>query len=296
MGKPQDLKNKLATKADQGMQSSKKPQTVEEWIKSMAPAMNEALPKHIDIDRFTRIAMTQLRTNPVLRQCSVPSLLASIMQCAQLGLEPGLLGHAYLVPYNNRKLGTKEVQFIIGYKGLIELARRSGNIESIAAHEVCENDEFVFEYGLEEKLIHKPALKDRGKPYLYYAYAKFKGGGHQIEIMTLEDIEKIRKRSKASDNGPWQTDYDEMAKKTIIRRLSKYLPISVEVMRGIEQDETVKTEISSNMTDVVDLSSGDYEFQTDPPTTDGTSTPDPEQGGEPLVDDDGLPKDEEFPF
>lgn len=268
-----DLQNKLAARANT---PPEKPKTVEEWIQSMAPAMKEALPKHLDIDRFTRIAVTQLRTNPTLRECTVPSLLAAIMQCAQLGLEPGLLGHAYLVPFNNRKAGVKEVQFVIGYKGLIDLARRSGNIESIAAHEVCENDEFIFEYGLEEKLVHRPALTNRGKPYLYYAYAKFKGGGHQVEVMPIEDIEKIRLRSKARDNGPWQTDYDEMAKKTVIRRLAKYLPISIEVARAIAQDESVKQEIAPDMTEVLDLSDDDIKF--------GTGVPDDVTSAEETVD------------
>lgn len=254
MGKPSAVKDKLAAKAETGIRAANAPKTIEEYIHDMGPAIRQALPKHMDPDRLARVALTVIRTSPVLKQCTVPSLLAAILQAAQLGLEPGLLGHCYFVPFRNSKTGLHEVQFIIGYKGLIDLARRSGNIESIAAHEVCENDEFEFEYGLEEKLRHKPALQGRGKPYLYYAYAKFQGGGHQIEVMSVEEIEKIRKRSKAADKGPWVTDYDEMAKKTVVRRLAKYLPISVEIMRGLAQDETVKTDFSADMTEVPDIS------------------------------------------
>lgn len=254
MGKPSEVKDKLLAKAEAGVRAANAPRTIEDYIRDMGPAIRQALPKHMDADRLTRVALTVIRTNPMLRQCTVPSLLAAILQAAQLGLEPGILGHCYFVPFRNSKTGQHEVQFIIGYKGLIDLARRSGNIESIAAHEVCEGDEFEFEYGLDEKLRHKPALKDRGKPYLYYAYAKFQGGGHQIEVMSVEEIEKIRKRSRAADKGPWVTDYDEMAKKTVVRRLAKYLPISVEVMRGIAQDETVKNDISADMSEVPDVS------------------------------------------
>ncbi len=246
-----ELKEKLARKASSPARSNRPEETIRQYLERMGPEIRRALPKHLDPDRLARVALTTIRTNPKLLECNIGSLMAAVMQAAQLGLEPGILGHCYIIPYG------KEAQFIIGYRGFIDLARRSGNIQSIASHEVCEGDEFQFEYGLDEKLCHKPALKDRGEPYLYYAYAKFKGGGHSIEVMSIEEIERIRGRSKAKDSGPWITDYDEMAKKTVVRRLAKYLPISIEIMRGLEQDESVKTEITEDISEVIDIPAED---------------------------------------
>jgi recombination protein RecT len=150
------------------------------------------------------------------------------------------LGHAYLIPYG------RECQFIIGYRGMIDLARRSGEIQSIFSEVVYSNDEFRFEFGLDEKLKHIPARGERGEFVAAYMVAKFKDGGHLIQVMFKNEIDKIRKRSKAANNGPWVTDYDEMAKKTIIRRGFKYLPISIEVARLIEQDDKAGIEEQDN--------------------------------------------------
>src|SRR5690606_28083055 len=136
-----------------------------EWLQhpKFRAEIARALPRHMDPDRMLRIAMTVVRQTPDLQKCTVPSVLGALMQAAQLGLEPGILGHCYLVPFRNGRTGQHEVQFIIGYKGLIDLARRSGNIQSIAAHPVYENDLFEFEYGLNERLRHVPyyAREDR---------------------------------------------------------------------------------------------------------------------------------------
>src|SRR5690606_11267902 len=148
----------------------------------------------------------------------------------------------------------KECQFVIGYKGMIDLARRSGNIESIYAQVVKENDEFEYQYGLEPDLKHKPAMKDRGKTIGAYAVAKFKDGGYQFEFMSVDEIEKRRKRSAAKDSGPWVTDYDEMCMKTVIRHMFKYLPISIEIMRQVvSADESIKTEVKPDMTEVPNI-------------------------------------------
>ena len=212
----------------------------------MGPEIEKALPKHMDADRMARIALTTIRTNPKLLECSVPSLLGAVMQAAQLGLEPGLIGHCYLVPFKNNKTGQSEVQFIIGYKGMIDLARRSGQIENIYAHAVYSNDEFDYELGLEPKLKHKPYMNgDRGEFIGVYAVAHFKGGGYQFEFMPKEEIEKRRKRSKAANAGPWVTDYEEMAKKTVIRHMWKYLPISIEIQQQAAQDEVVRKDVTA---------------------------------------------------
>ncbi|WP_077616911.1 recombination protein RecT [Caenibacillus caldisaponilyticus] len=243
------LKNQLATKNQKT--SDNKPanpaNTIAHYLKKMGPEIEKALPKHMDPDRMARIALTTIRTNPKLLEASVPSLLGAVMQAAQLGLEPGLIGHCYLVPFKNGKTGQTDVQFIIGYKGMIDLARRSGQIQNIYAHAVYEKDEFEYELGLEPKLKHKPSMEaDRGEMIGVYAVAHFKDGGYQFEFMPKEEIEKRRRRSKAANNGPWVTDYEEMAKKTVIRHMWKYLPISVEIQQAAAHDETYRRDVTDD--------------------------------------------------
>jgi len=252
-----DVKNQLANKANGSNKAPASPaNTIAAYLKKMGPEIEKALPKHMDADRMARIALTTIRTNPKLLECSVPSLLGAVMQAAQLGLEPGLIGHCYLVPFKNGKTGQTDVQFIIGYKGMIDLARRSGQIENIYAHAVYSNDEFDYELGLEPKLKHKPYMEgDRGEFIGAYAVAHFKDGGYQFEFMPKSEIDKRRKRSKAANNGPWVTDFEEMAKKTVIRHMWKYLPISVEIQQQAAQDEVVRKDITSEpeLVDYIDV-------------------------------------------
>lgn len=249
MANNESIKNQLANRTENKPASPE--QTVEAYMKKMGPRMAEVLPKHMDMDRMSRIALTTIRTNPTLLECTVPSLMGAVMQAVQLGLEPGLLGHCYLLPFN-KNAGTKqnpqwvkEVQFIIGYKGMIDLARRSGHIQSIYAHAVYENDEFEYELGLHPKLTHKPSFGDRGKFIGAYAVAHFKDGGYQMEFMPESEIEKRRGRSKSKDFGPWKSDYEEMAKKTVVRSMFKYLPISIEVQTQAQYDEVVRKDITA---------------------------------------------------
>lgn len=192
-----------------------------------------ALPKHMNADRLMRVAMTSIQKTPKLLDCTPQSLMGAIIQSAQLGLEPdGILGHAYLVPYGN------VCTFIPGYKGLIQLARRSGEISTIMAEVVHAKDHFEFELGLEPKLKHVPTPEeDEGEIVAFYAVAKLKDGGTQFVVMRRAAVEKIRKRSKAANNGPWVTDYEEMGKKTTLRRLCKLLPSSIELEQAIALDE-----------------------------------------------------------
>lgn len=234
-------------------------QNIQDLFKRMAPEIAKVLPQHIKSDHLLRVAMTEIRKNPKLLECSSQSLLGALMLSAQLGLEPGILGHAYLIPYYNSKTKSSEVQFQIGYKGYIDLVRRSGELQTLDVHEVCQNDAFEYEYGLEPKLMHRPALENRGAAYCYYAIAKFKDGGFSFLVMSVQDIEKYRKRSKSPDYGPWATDYDAMAKKTVIKQLAKYLPLSTEIQRSMIQDETTKKEYedvfsANDETDWVDIS------------------------------------------
>ncbi|TDM43480.1 recombination protein RecT [Macrococcoides canis] len=247
MATTESLKQQVQTTQQNQVANQPKPQTIEDYMKKMAPAMSQALPKHMDIDRLTRLAMTTIRTTPALKDTDVGSLLGAVMQAAQLGLEPGLMGHCYLLPFNNKNKGIKEVQFIIGYKGMIDLARRSGHIKSIYAHAVYSNDEFDYELGLESKLVHKPTMEpDKGEFIGAYAVAHFKDGGYQFEFMSKADIEKRKGRSKAANSkfSPWTSDYEEMAKKTVVRHMWKYLPISVEVQQQVAYDEGTGKDIS----------------------------------------------------
>ena len=205
-------------------------------------------------ERFTRIVLTTLSSNRQLQQCKPETFLGAMMQAAQLGVEPNTpLGQAYLIPYRNH--GQLECQFQLGYKGLVDLAYRSGEITDISAHEVHENDTFEYELGLEPKLKHVPALKDRGRVILYYAVFHTKAGGYGFEVMSVDDIRShMIKFSKAAQIGfsPWKTNFDEMAKKTVIKRVLKYAPIKTEFVRQVAQDETIKTNLAENMADLPD--------------------------------------------
>lgn len=252
--KQNDLKNALQTVAgEQPKNQVQDPgKTIDSLLKKMAPEIQRALPAHMKPDRLARIFLTEIRRTPALLTCNQQSLLAAVMQSAQLGLEPGLLGHCYILPYG------KEATFIIGYKGMIDLARRSGNIETIYAHVVYKNDHFVLEYGLEEKLEHIPwHLRNDCEPTEdggikgFYMMAKFKDGGRYFHYMSKDEIDKHRARSKAANSGPWVTDYVEMGKKTVVRAGWKWLPLSIEIQKAVEgTDETVKTTLSEDMAEV----------------------------------------------
>lgn len=222
--------------------------TVKRFFESNRGTIEALLPKHFDSDRMLKLALGALRTTPKLAGASLSSLLGSVVTCAQLGLEPNTpLGHAYLLPFDKREkregqwiTAETQVQVIIGYKGMLDLARRSGQIVSIAAHEVCENDEFRFAYGLDEELVHRPAMKDRGAVIGFYAVAKLVGGGHSFEFMSVDEVNFIREKAAEKNRakkdaqgrpiitGPWAENYVEMGRKTALRRLFKYLPISIE--------------------------------------------------------------------
>ena len=227
-------------------------QAMGDLLKRMHTQIEKALPSVITPERFTRIALTAYSRNEKLQECTAESFLGSMMQAAQLGVEPNtLLGQAYLIPYRNK--GVMEVQFQLGYRGMIDLAYRSGEVQNIQAHEVYENDTFEYELGLNPKLRHVPALKDRGDVILYYAVFKLTNGGVGFEVMSKEDVEAFaKKKAKTYGTGPWQSDFDAMAKKTLVKRLLKFAPLKSDFVRAISSDETIKTEIGENMADLPD--------------------------------------------
>ncbi|WP_314346993.1 recombinase RecT [Fusobacterium massiliense] len=209
-----------------------KQKTIFDVIQAGAKQFATALPKHINSERFVRIAITTIRQNPKLAQCSQESLLGALMVSAQLGLEPGTLGQCYLIPYG------RECQFQIGYKGMIELLRRSGQLKDIYAYSVYENDEFEMTYGLERNLKHKPNLQDRGNFIGCYCVAVLKDDARAFEYMTKEEIEVHGKKfSKTYGNGPWKTDFEAMAHKTVVKKMLKWLPLSVEFLEMTNNDE-----------------------------------------------------------
>lgn len=241
------VSNNAAARQQNGNGAGEKP-TLRQLIERMKPEIGRALPKHMDPDRVARIAVTLINQTPQLAQCTPESFLGALMTASQLGLEPGPLGEAYLVPYGNR------VTFIPGYRGLIKLAWQSNQLKHIDAHVVYDNDDFDYAYGLEPFLHHKPARGKRGGAIAVYACASFLNGGSAFVVMSIDDVEAIRSRSKASKNGPWVTDWDAMARKTAIKQLSKFLPLSSE-LRAFAQanalDGTTRDNIAVTVDDVV---------------------------------------------
>lgn len=254
-GNTDALKSELTTKVEEAKNIKlKKSMTIEELIKAMAPEIKKALPEVITPERFTRMALSALNTTPKLRECTQMSFLSALMNAAQLGLEPNTpLGQAYLIPYNNR--GTLECQFQIGYKGLIDLNYRNPQMQIISAQAVYENDVFEYELGLNPKLVHKPALENRGEVKLFYGYFKLANGGYGFEVMSKADIDAYAKEySKAFDSSysPWKTNYIGMAKKTVIKQVLKYAPLKAEFSKALSTDETIKNELSDDMSLVHD--------------------------------------------
>lgn len=249
-----NTKGGLTKRTNQMQEIQQKDTSLKGLIKTMEPEIKKALPSVITPERFTRMVFTALSSTPKLQQCTPQSFLGAMMQAAQLGLEPNTpIGQAYLIPYKNK--GIQECQFQLGYKGLIDLAYRSGEIKDIQAHEVYENDAFEYEFGLEPKLKHIPATHDRGEIIMYYAVFHMVNGGYGFEVMSKEDIiNHAKKTSQSYDSSysPWAKYFDEMAKKTVIKKCLKYAPIKTDFVRALSSDETIKSTITEHMADEPD--------------------------------------------
>lgn len=220
--------------------------TLASLIASRRSAFAEVAPAHFHVDRLVKLAQASLSRTPKLALCTPESVLIQLMRCAELGLEPNSpLGGIHLVPFDNRKTGKTECQGIVDYRALVALARRSDQISAIAARAVYSNDQFdPYE---DEKGVHftfKQAAGDRGEFREVFAYATLKSGEVQFDRMSREEVEKIRTRSRAGSSGPWVTDYEEMAKKTVLRRLSKLLPLTTEAASLVAEEETVEAEVA----------------------------------------------------
>jgi len=196
-----------------------------------------ALPKHMTPDRFVRVALTALLKTPKLADCTPESVIECMLNCSAMGLEPDGR-RAHLIPYGNK------CTLIVDYKGIVELAKRSGDVSNVFAQVVCENDSFVWENG---EVKHQIDFKrERGEMYAVYAQISFKDGTKQVDVMTKSEVDAIRRRSKSGTQGPWVTDYNEMAKKTVFRRASKWVTLSPEVADALDKEEDF-TDIKSHV-------------------------------------------------
>jgi len=239
------LKNAIAGQAVTNESAATRP--FPQLLEHMKKQIALALPAHLSADRIARIALTAYRTNPALAKADPMSLFAAVLQASQLGLEIAQNGEAYLVPF--RSGSTYEIQMIPGYRGLIKLARQSGEITAVSARIVHEHDQFEVCFGTTESVVHKPrVIGDRGRPVAAYCIAEFRSGGTAIELMSWDEIMKIKARSKAANNGPWVTDEHEMARKTVVRRAAKYWPLSAELSRAITLDERAAVGASQGIT------------------------------------------------
>lgn len=251
-----NMENAIQKSTSNAPAKSGEKKTITDLIKIMEPEIKKALPSVLTPERFTRMVLSALSTNPKLGACTPKSFLGAMMTAAQLGVEPNTpLGQAYLIPYRNH--GTDEVQFQLGYKGMLDLAYRSGDVSTVQAHTVCENDRFEYALGLDPKLEHVPARSNRGNPIYYYAVIRMKDGGFCFAVMSKEEVEAHAKKysqAYSSSYSPWKTNFDEMAKKTVLKKALKYAPMKTDFVRGMTQDMTVKTEISDDMYTVADTS------------------------------------------
>ena len=227
--------------------------TLRKYVEDMMKggAIAKALPKVITPERFTRMTLSAISNSADLQSCTPTSFLAAMMQAAQLGLEPNTpLGQAYLIPYRNH--GRMECQFQTGYQGLIDLCYRTNQYKRITAEIVHENDVFEYELGLDPKLVHKPAMKNRGAAVAYYATYTLTNGGQSFAVMSKDEMEEFRKQYvKASgERTPWSTSFDSMAKKTVLKQLLKLAPKTADISVALGADETIKHEVAEDMSTV----------------------------------------------
>lgn len=223
--------------------------SMQAYIKQMQGEIKKALPAVMTPERFTRIVLSALSTNPKLGQTTPQSFLAAMMTAAQLDMEPNTpLGQAYLIPFYNNKTHCSECQFQLGYKGLIDLAYRSGEVSIIQAQVVYEHDSFNYSFGLEPVLKHIPAASDRGEPTYVYAMFRTKEGGFGFDVMSMDTVRTFAQQySKSFSSGPWQTNFEEMAKKTVLKKVLKYAPLKSDFQRGLALDGTIKADVGEDM-------------------------------------------------
>lgn len=235
--------------------------TLADYIQKQRPAIEAALPRNVDVDRFSRIVLTTIRTNPQLARCEPMSVLAAVMQAAQLGLEPGSgLGEAYIIPYK------AEATFQIGYRGVAKLAHNSGDVSMVEARAVFTGDSFEVQLGTDPFIKHVPAMSGTERTFdnLTHVYCVWtmKDGTKLFDWMPKDEVEKhrdryskgLKKRDGSPSDSPWNDNLGavEMAKKTVVIRSGKMVPLSAEVSRAFAADGAVRHELSADMSLVPD--------------------------------------------
>lgn len=247
--------NSVAARARQAVNATNTQPGIKDLVRSMEAEFSKALPKGAEAVRFVRDAMTVLSATPKLREVAPDTFLGALMTCAQLGLRPGVgaLGEAYILPFKGK------ANFVLGYQGMTTLAHRSGMLDSVISRTVHEGDEFSIEYGTQDQIIHRPPVKGaRGQAIGYYAVVKVNGGGYVFDYLSIEDMRIHRdKFALAKDRngnvvGPWKSDFDAMARKTMVRKLWPYMPRSTEMQLAAAADNTVRTNLDP-MADVADV-------------------------------------------
>lgn len=244
--------------------------TFRDTLEKLKPQLAMALPRHITAAKMMRVVMTTVQRTPALLDCTDATILGAVLQCSQMGLSPDpLMGESYLVPFVNRKKGITECTLIVGYRGMIKLARQTGQISTIYAEAVYDGDEFVYEMGLEPILKHVPSeAEEREKQRLthVYAVARFKDGGAQFVVLPVSKVNAIRERSRAAGSGPWVTDYEAMAKKTAVKQLAKWLPQSSELATAVGLDDRADASVSQDLGDFIETTAEPVN-DNDPPKT-----------------------------
>jgi recombination protein RecT len=221
-------------------------------MKELGPQIKVALPKHLDPDRMARVALTALRTVPKLAQCDRYSFAACILQAAQLGLEVCTpLGHAYLIPRKN------QCTLLIGYRGMLDLARRSGQVSSLYAHTVHEGDAFSYRLGLDPTLDHVPNVdveQNEKTMTFVYAVAKLRTGEHDRQFVVLSKRQVNERKARGAGGNAWSTDYLAMAKKTAVRALFTWLPSSPEmaIAAAIDEEPRITKALDANVAEALD--------------------------------------------
>lgn len=247
---------------------------VDEFLAQNRDKIAKVSPQQSNIERMMRLAVQAVRDDKYLAKCTTPSICLSVIRAAMMGVEPNSpLGEGYLVPYGD------QCQLIIGYRGLINMARRSGVVTELYAHCVHEHDEFWHEYGNNPVLHHRPPKlgKPRGEIIGVYAVCKMRDGAQDFEVMDIEEINKVRNMAKGakSPSSPWNQWFGEMARKTAIRRLAKRLPMSIEMAQAVEHDNrTSMGEVVDNRQEVIETTG--IEIPSDDPME---GVEDPTKGG-----------------
>lgn len=259
--------------AGQALTSSKTASNLTEfrdYLDKRKTALSQVAARHMNTDQVLKVVLNCVTKTPALQNCTLQSIFRSVLQSVELGLVPGsALGHAYLVPYG------QECTLIPGYRGLIDLMRRTGDVSTITAQAVYGGDEFDYEFGLEPRLKHKPAgeVTDANLTHAY-CVVKFKDGGAQFGVLNRKQIDAIRARSRSGNRGPWVTDYAAMAIKTAIRQVAKLCPMSIEVSKALAVDESSER---GDMSFVAELDSTTVQaqFEDDEPKAAPTAAPEP---------------------